>query len=91
MQNAEGRMKNCGTCGQQFISDLVYADFKSDTTDKRHPFILPQSKSQSDFASSLREGALYLPLEASSPKCSQCEMKRGDDGVAVKIHRRSKP
>ncbi len=53
MQNAEGRMKNCGTCGQQFISDLVYADFKSDTTDKRHPFILPQGKSY--MAPSLRD------------------------------------
>ena len=25
---------------------------------------------------------------ASSPKCSLCEMKRGEDGAAVKVHRR---
>ncbi len=47
--------------GQQIVSDLVYADFKSDTANKMHPFTLPQSKSLSDFASSLREGAGYLP------------------------------
>jgi hypothetical protein len=27
-------------------------------------------------------------LTASSPMRSQCEMKRGEDGAAVKIHRR---
>ena len=28
---------------------------------------------------------------ASSPKCVLWTMKRGEDGVAVKVHRRSKP
>ncbi len=76
MQNAEGKTPQSASLTaplsgraaaelwdlrSAILSDLVGADIKSDTADKRHPFILPQSKSQSDFASSLREGALYLP------------------------------
>ncbi len=40
---------------------------------------------------STEKANLYPLLGASSPKHSRREMKRGDDGAAVKIHRRSKP
>ena len=53
-------------------------------------YSLSQNRNPILTAPSKREPYAFL-AEASSPKCSQCEMKRGDDGAAVKIHRRPKP
>ena len=50
------------------LYDLVYADFKSDTADKWHPFILPQGKSymvpslRDSKALSEREGGTALAV-----------------------------